>query len=97
MASYTTVLDYTDYREGGRVEAVTIRKTTDDKYPCGYDYSLHYGTLDGETLLRYLEKSEIFDDSSKRLRRFETTMPTNRQRATSVTRRTESNTSSFPE
>lgn len=53
MVSYTTVLDYTDYHEDGRVEAVTIRKTTDEMYPCGYDYSLHYGTLDGKTLLRY--------------------------------------------
>ena len=23
------------------------------KYPCGYDYALHYGTIEGETLLRY--------------------------------------------
>lgn len=53
MASYTVVLDYTDYHGDDRVEAVTIRETTAEKYPCGYDYSLHYGTLDGETLLRY--------------------------------------------
>ena len=39
--------------EDDRVEAVTIRKTNAEKYPCGYDYSLHYGTLDGKTLLRY--------------------------------------------
>jgi hypothetical protein len=53
MASYTVVLDYTEYHEGDRVESVTIRQTDHEKYPCGYDYSLHYGTLDGETLLRY--------------------------------------------
>lgn len=39
MASYTVVLDYTDYHGDDRVEAVTIRETTAEKYPCGYDYS----------------------------------------------------------
>ncbi|WP_423745110.1 DUF6516 family protein (plasmid) [Haladaptatus sp. SPP-AMP-3] len=30
-----------------------MRKTTKDKYPCGWDYTLHFGTLEGETVLRY--------------------------------------------
>jgi hypothetical protein len=32
---------------------VTIRKTADDTYPCGWDYALHLGEVGGETLLRY--------------------------------------------
>jgi len=52
MAPYDTVEEYTRTSEGC-VEHVRIRKTDDDKYPCGYDYTLHYGTTDGETLLRY--------------------------------------------
>jgi len=28
-------------------------KTDDSAYPSGYKYSLHFGTLDGETILRY--------------------------------------------
>ena len=52
MADYETVEDYT-IQEGNRVISVTIRKTDDSQYPCGWDYSLHYGTLEGETILRY--------------------------------------------
>jgi hypothetical protein len=35
------------------VTHIRVRRTTDERYPRGYDYTLHYGTLDGETLLRY--------------------------------------------
>lgn len=35
------------------VESVTIRRTDDDTYPSGWKYSLHYGEIGGETLLRY--------------------------------------------
>lgn len=52
MVPYDTVEEYTR-KVGGRVEHVRIRRTDDDNYPCGWDYALHYGTLDGETLLRY--------------------------------------------
>ncbi len=52
MAPYETTEEYTEKSEG-YVEHVRIRRTDDDKYPCGYDYTLHYGTTDGETLLRY--------------------------------------------
>jgi len=52
MAPYETVEEYTREPEG-YVEHVRIRRTDDEQYPCGYDYTLHYGTKDGETLLRY--------------------------------------------
>lgn len=35
------------------VERQTIIETDDSAYPSGYKYSLHFGTLDGETILRY--------------------------------------------
>lgn len=35
------------------VESVTIRRTSDETYPSGWKYSLHYGEIGGETLLRY--------------------------------------------
>lgn len=52
MVPYDTVEEYTR-EEGEYVEHVRIRRTDDDQYPCGWDYALHYGTLEGETLLRY--------------------------------------------
>jgi hypothetical protein len=52
MADYETVEEYT-IAERGRVESVTIRRTDDPQYPSGWDYALHYGTIGGETLLRY--------------------------------------------
>jgi hypothetical protein len=52
MVPYDTVEEYT--REHAEyVEHVRIRRTDDEKYPCGWDYALHYGTKEGETLLRY--------------------------------------------
>ncbi len=52
MGSYETVEEYTR-KSAGYVEHVRIRRTDDEKYPSGWDYALHYGTVDGETLLRY--------------------------------------------
>ncbi len=52
MGSYTTIEDWRAVEDGYVVD-VTIRKTTDDKYPCGWDYSLHLGEVGGETICRY--------------------------------------------
>ncbi|UPW00841.1 DUF6516 family protein [Halorussus gelatinilyticus] len=52
MADYTVIEDWQSV-EDGYVLDVTIRKTDDDKYPCGWDYSLHLGKVGGETVLRY--------------------------------------------
>ena len=52
MAPYETVVEYT-VKKRGTVEHVRARRTDDPKYPSGWDYALHFGTLDGETLLRY--------------------------------------------
>ena len=52
MASYTTIEDWQDV-EAGYVVDVTIRQTEVDKYPSGWDYSLHLGEVGGDTLLRY--------------------------------------------
>lgn len=53
MAGYTGVEDYTNYYPGNFVESVTIRKTDDRNYPSGWDYSLHFGTVYGELVVRY--------------------------------------------
>jgi hypothetical protein len=46
--------EYTTVHAGAYVESVTIIETDDtDTYPSGWKFNLHYGTLDGETLLRY--------------------------------------------
>ncbi|MDZ7746061.1 MAG: DUF6516 family protein [Halobacteriales archaeon] len=50
---YETLLEYTERYENGHIESVTVRKTDAAAYPCGYDYSFHYGTTNGETILRY--------------------------------------------
>ena len=52
MASYTTIEDWRDVEDGYVVD-VTIRQTEDEKYPCGWDYSLHLGEVGGDTVLRY--------------------------------------------
>ena len=52
MASYTTIEDWRDVKDG-YVVAVTIRQTDHEKYPCGWDYSLHLGEVGGDTILRY--------------------------------------------
>jgi hypothetical protein len=46
------VLNY-ETTDGRYVEAVTVIRTENEAYPSGWKYSLHFGTLDGETLLRY--------------------------------------------
>ena len=54
MGEAEVVIEYIDYdEEEGTVESVTVVKTDDDEYPCGWKYRLHYGTIDGETLVRY--------------------------------------------
>lgn len=52
MAPYLTIVDWQDVEDGSVVD-VTIRQTDAEKYPSGWDYSLHLGTVAGETLLRY--------------------------------------------
>ena len=52
MAPYDTERELTE-RDGRYVKHIRVRRTDDEKYPCGFDYALHYGTVDGETLLRY--------------------------------------------
>ena len=52
MASYTTIEDWQDV-EAGYVADVTIRRTSDDQHPCGWDYSFYLGRTDGTTMLRY--------------------------------------------
>lgn len=53
MAEHTTLINYTVAREGV-VESVTVRDTAQtDKYPSGWDYSLHLSTLGGVHLIRY--------------------------------------------
>ena len=52
MASPTTIADWKDVEDGYVVD-VTIRQTADEQYPSGCDYSLHLGTLGGDTILRY--------------------------------------------
>jgi len=52
MASYTTVEDWQAV-ESGYVVDVTIRQTEVEKYPSGWDYSLHLGEVGGDTILRY--------------------------------------------
>lgn len=49
---YDTVEEYTR-KDGNYVEHVHIRRTDDEKYPSGWDYALHYGIVEGQTLLRY--------------------------------------------
>lgn len=48
-------LHYTDAEAWeGAVEAVTVWRTDDDTYPCGFNYSLHlFRAADGAMLLRY--------------------------------------------
>lgn len=47
------VFEYT-YVESGLVENIVIRRTTDtDTYPSGWKYTLHLGTLEDLTLVRF--------------------------------------------
>jgi hypothetical protein len=48
------------YVEAGLVESVTLRPTTDtNTYPSGWKYSLHLGTLEDLTLIRYDNAHEV--------------------------------------
>lgn len=46
------VRDYETVHGLGHVEAVTIIRTDSADYPSGWNYSLHYGEIGGQTLLR---------------------------------------------
>lgn len=54
-------LSYTDDETwDGAIEAVSVRRTDDETYPCGWSYSLHlFRTSDGTTLLRYDNAHEV--------------------------------------
>lgn len=52
MASHTTIEDWQDVQDGYVVD-VTIHQTNDKTYPSGWAYSLHFGEIGGETVLRY--------------------------------------------
>ena len=57
MVQEPEVNEEPDYRinlPSGAVVDVTINKVEPwEKFPSGWHYSLHYGTRDGETILRY--------------------------------------------
>lgn len=52
MVPYEAERELTE-KDGNYVKHIRVRRTDNDQYPCGYDYTLHYGTTDGETILRY--------------------------------------------
>ncbi|WP_436903612.1 toxin-antitoxin system TumE family protein [Halovenus halobia] len=52
MVPYETERELTE-KDGNYVKHIRVRRTDSDQYPCGYDYTLHYGTTDCETILRY--------------------------------------------
>lgn len=54
----TTLRDFTRTFDG-YVERQFIRLTTSNSYPSGYRYSLHFGTLEGTTILRYDNSHEV--------------------------------------
>lgn len=49
----TVVRNYETTHGGTHVENVTIIRTDAGAYPSGWKYSLHYGEIGGQTLLRY--------------------------------------------
>jgi len=65
MTEAETIVDTVDY-DGDYVKAITVIRTDSDEYPDGWKYRLHYGTVNGRTVLRYLEN-----------RRFSTTRRSN--------------------
>jgi len=52
MAPYHPVDDWS-YTEEEKIVKVRIATTDDNAYPSGWRYALHYGTINGETILRY--------------------------------------------
>jgi len=59
MADDDTLVQYTDEHADGTIERVLIRHTNDAAYPSGWRYSLHYGTKEGETIVRYDNAHEV--------------------------------------
>lgn len=49
----TVVWDYERAHGEDYVENVTVIRTEAAPYPSGWKYALHYGEVDGKTLLRY--------------------------------------------
>jgi hypothetical protein len=64
MAPFETVEKYTQ-RQSGYVGHVRMRRTDDDKYPSGWNYTLHYCTAEGETLLQYDNAHEQIKDHER--------------------------------
>lgn len=52
MTEAETIVDTVDY-DGDYVKSITIIRTDSDEYPDGWKYRLHYGTVDGRTVVRY--------------------------------------------
>lgn len=52
MGDYVTIREETS-KDGPFITHIRVRKTDDSKYPCGWDYALHFGTVEGTTLVRY--------------------------------------------
>jgi hypothetical protein len=52
MGSHVTVEDWKAV-EGSYVVAVTIHRTDAAPYPSGWNCSLHFGEIGGDTILRY--------------------------------------------
>lgn len=52
MAAYETVREY-EIKRSGWVESVTVRRTSDEQYPSGWSYALHFGRTDRRWHLRY--------------------------------------------
>lgn len=53
-ATVEVVRDYRREDESGRIERVRVLRVPESEaYPDGVKYALHYGTVDGDTLLRY--------------------------------------------
>lgn len=65
--------------EGGLVENVVLRKTTNtDTYPSGWKYTLHLGTLEDLTPIRYDNAHEDTKGTNSTLRLVISTMLTSR-------------------
>jgi len=52
MTEAETIVDTVDY-DGDYIKSITIVRTDSDEYPEGWKYRLHYGTVDGRTVIRY--------------------------------------------
>jgi len=62
MSDAERIVNETRWFEGGTVaRAVILEVPQSEKYPEGYKIRLHYGTEDGETLLRYDNSHGVFE------------------------------------